>query len=556
MKRRDVLWAGGAFGVQSMFHRSLGQAEAGPIGKGSLLGLSFFNSSGVYGVASGDPSADGFVIWTRIPDRVLEVLSFAQPVTVTWWVSEVSAAVPASRSHRILGGTVLTDASCDYTVKVLCAGLEPGRSYQYGFAIDDLWQSESGLARTLPRAHDELERVTCAYVSCQKFGIGYYTVYAALAADSGVDFCVHLGDSVYESVSSLERLVTVRPDPVGEAYTKEEYWSLYRRVLSDPAYREVRRRFTWIQIPDDHEVYNDYAGTSPSNRTRRASAFEAYADYTAVRESDVPAGEFFSVSRVYRMGNLASLIALDERRFRDGVPCEKSSSTIGCTSQHDPKRSMLGVSQKAWLKSQLQASETLWNVLLSQVMVMPLEMIKRPPTLAAHPLEALLRHSPIHPPEGRTAPHDVRGLGLVNNVDAWDGYPAEREELLGVLADRAEANCLIWTGDIHNLYGGHLSAGDRPVAYEMTTGSVTSPGIGDVFRWGTSRAVESWVRHRNPHFTAIDLRHHMYVRCTLTPDAARFRAVSVNTVRSWNFASSSALDVIVRHGDLQTQVRA
>lgn len=555
MKRRDVLWAGGAVGLQSVFHSGLAWAEAGPLALGSLVDRSPSDATGVYGVASGDPSADGFVIWTRVPDSVVALLSGSPEISVSWWVSQASSSDPASRPQRLLGGTVLTDASRDHTVKVLCDGLAPGTGYHYGFAIDDLWQSEIGHARTLPGPHDGLERVTCAYVSCQKFGMGYYTVYAALAADADVDFCVHLGDSVYESVSSLERFVTIRPDPVGEAFTKEEYWSLYRRALSDPAYREVRRRFTWIQIPDDHEVYNDYAGTDPTDRKRRAYALEAYADYTAVRELGASAAERFSIPRVYRMGNLASLIALDERRYRDGVPCEKVGSTLGCTGKLDPQRSMLGVPQRIWLKSQLQTSETRWNVLLSQLMVMPLEMIKRPPSLGTHPLESLLHHSPIRPREGQRESGEVHALGLVNNVDAWDGFPAEREELLSVLAEKTESNCLIWTGDIHNLYAGHLKSGDKPVAYEMTTGSVTSPGIGDVFRLGTSRLVESWVRTRNPHMNAVDLRHHMYIKCTLTPDAARFRAISVNTIRSWHLVSGCTLDAVVRRGDLQTQVR-
>ena len=35
-------------------------------------------------------------------------------------------------------------------------------------------------------------------------------------------------------------------------------------------------------------------------------------------------------------------------------------------------------------------------------------------------------------------------------MDMWDGYPAERQEMLGLLAEVGPSNPIVLTGDIHS----------------------------------------------------------------------------------------------------------
>src|SRR5262245_54236756 len=76
------------------------------------------------GVASGDPSTTGFVIWTRLVGDELD----ERPVSVTWEVAEDEAFKRVVRSGR-----VNAEAQWAHSVHVEVDGLRPGRYYWYRF---------------------------------------------------------------------------------------------------------------------------------------------------------------------------------------------------------------------------------------------------------------------------------------------------------------------------------------------------------------------------------------------------------------------------------------
>src|ERR1051326_4017127 len=100
------------------------------------------------GVAAGDPSVDGFVIWTRIaPQPLAEGGGLdGNPVAVKW---EVAADQGMQRVVR--AGTIQAGAAIGYSVHVEIEGLEPGRDYFYRFRAGDA-DSMVGRCRTLPAA--------------------------------------------------------------------------------------------------------------------------------------------------------------------------------------------------------------------------------------------------------------------------------------------------------------------------------------------------------------------------------------------------------------------
>jgi|TARA_E500000331_G_scaffold130742_1_gene128005 alkaline phosphatase D len=85
-----------------------------------------------YGVASGDPKADGMILWTRI------TLGSESPdeITVTWEIAEWSS--DESMSNVIITGNTTTDASQNYTVKVDTEGLAANQRYNYRFRVGDV----------------------------------------------------------------------------------------------------------------------------------------------------------------------------------------------------------------------------------------------------------------------------------------------------------------------------------------------------------------------------------------------------------------------------------
>ncbi|MCA2959292.1 MAG: alkaline phosphatase D family protein [Silvanigrellales bacterium] len=473
------------------------------------------------GVASGDPAAGAITLWTRVPLAARQQ-AMGQPspardglevLQVRWWLAERTQG----RLRIVRTGSVPTSPARDWTVKVRVEGLNADTRYLYGFETDAGWRSVEGHTRTLPAAQADVEALTFAYLSCQFYGAGFYNVYEALAGDREVDFCVHLGDSIYENVSALQARFQVRPEPAGEATTLEQYRARYLLTLRDPWYREVRRLFAWIVLPDDHEVFNDYSGSvlaaEPAAAARKARAFQAYFEFMPLDDAPFP-----RLHRCFRFGTLATLFALDERQYRDGHVCASKPLKTLCDEAKDETRTMLGAHQKEWLTEELKASGTRWNVLLSEVMMMPQKVVDRPAGLVQDPREKELPRAPF-------------SQDLYLTLDSFDGYPACREELATFLAERDEGNTLVWTGDIHNCYAGHVETRDGSrVAFEMSTGSVTSTGVGDVFRFGTARLLEKQFLRANPHMVCVDLRHHMYVRVRLGRDSARYETMCVDTI--------------------------
>jgi alkaline phosphatase D len=66
---------------------------------------------------------------------------------------------------------------------------------------------------------------------------------------------------------------------------------------------------------------------------------------------------------------------------------------------------------------------------------------------------------------------------IAYNLDAWDGYPAEREKLYSIIK-QMNKQLVVVAGDTHNAWCSQLtnSAGEV-VGYEYATPSVSSPGM-------------------------------------------------------------------------------
>ena len=110
------------------------------------------------GVASGDPSPSGVVLWTRVASRPLEPGGGmpAAPVALWWEVAEDEAFSAIVRS-----GNTVASPQWGHTVHVEVEGLRPERWYWYRFkAAGHI--SPTGRTRTLPPAGATPERLRFA----------------------------------------------------------------------------------------------------------------------------------------------------------------------------------------------------------------------------------------------------------------------------------------------------------------------------------------------------------------------------------------------------------
>ena len=356
-----------------------------------------------WGIASGEPWPDGFVLWTRT----------AVETDVRWEVAEDEGFGKVVRKGR-----VRPLASQARAVHVEVRGLEPGRWYWYRF-LTSQGASEKGRTKTAPAAGDDTQRLRVAYISCQKYEDGYFTALEHLAAED-VDLVLHLGDYIYEGACGKNK---VRTHPYPTASTLADYRQRYELYKSDAALRKLHARFPFAVIPDDHEVSDDYAGLIPDWDSpadvfpqRRRDAYQAYWEHMPLRGPG-PRGLEMPMFRALRFGRLATICMLDTRQYRTDQPCggKKAKS---CPEREKLDRTMLGMVQERWLEARLAASQARWNVMAQQVVFAPLD---------------------LDPGPEESFP-----------MDKWDGCPAARERLLAFLQARRVANPVVLTGDNHN----------------------------------------------------------------------------------------------------------
>ena len=141
------------------------------------------DSTFAHGVASGDPTTERVVIWTRVS-------AAGDSHEVEWSLSR-----DPDLRDPVASGTATALAENDHCVHVDVAGLEPGVTYHYGFRLDGE-SSAVGRTWTLRAEADRLRFATC---SCAKHNAGYFNAYARIAEREDLDFLLHLGDYIYEA---------------------------------------------------------------------------------------------------------------------------------------------------------------------------------------------------------------------------------------------------------------------------------------------------------------------------------------------------------------------
>ncbi|MGZ8455185.1 MAG: alkaline phosphatase D family protein [Gemmatirosa sp.] len=441
------------------------------------------------GVASGDPTPTGGVLWTRLAPRPLEPEGGmdGQRVVVTWEVAEDEAFARVVRRGRATAAFELS-----YSVHVDVDGLASDRWYFYRFSTAGATGATSpvGRFRTAPAA-GALTPLRFAVASCQHWEQGLYTAYAHMAREE-LDLVTHLGDYIYEYGAAPRR---VRAHVGLEIRTLDDYRRRYAQYKSDPLLQAAHARCPWLLTWDDHEVDNNYAGTHGENeyeseeqmRTRRAAGYQAWWEHQPVRVPRARSWADLTIYRGVRWGGLARFAMLDTRQYRNPQACGGELQVVPCGAWGDPTRTLLGAAQERWLADGLARDGARWQVLGNQVMV------------------GAFDQDP--------------GAPVKLDMDQWGGYPAAQARLLRTIAERAPGRTVVLTGDIHSSWANELRADprrpdSRAVAAEFVGTSISSGGDG-AERWGS---MNDAMRAANPHVRWHNARRG-YLSCQVTADA-------------------------------------
>jgi alkaline phosphatase D len=479
------------------------------------------------GVASGEPSSDGFVIWTRLTLAPLApdgLGGMAEPVAVVWEV-----ATDDTMRSIVRSGTVEADSRLAHSVHAEVGGLAPARPYWYRFTALGQ-QSPIGRARTAPAPNARPDRMRFAFACCSHYELGYFSAYRHMAAEDP-DLILFLGDYIYEStVPAAHADRTVRRHDGPTATDLVSYRNRYALYRTDPDLQALHASAPCLVTWDDHEVENDYANewsqdmrvSSEEFLRRRAAAYQAYYEHMPLRARAMPQGHALRLYDRYRFGDLATLSVLDGRQYRSKQPCEVSPSRRGhvapdsCVERVDPQRSLLGYDQERWLFDGFQHNETAWNV------------------LAQGQLVAQLRQKA-----------ETGEVGYW--TDGWDGYPASRQRVFDALTSTRLRNPVFIGGDIHSFWVTDLKTdfnnpSSATVATEFVTTSITSePPPYELFQQQLPE---------NPHVRFFESRHRGYVVVDLNRDRmeTRFQVISerrdpaatVSTLRKFVVESGKA----------------
>lgn len=447
---------------------------------GLEVGRSATTNPFALGVASGDPSQDGFVLWTRLT-------ASGQPLDAPAVLVAYDIASDDSFRRIVRRGRVAASPALAHAVHVEVAGLEPGRPYWYRFHALGA-TSEVGRAVTAPvRAASARLAVT----SCQHFEMGWFSPYRDMVA-AQPDLVVQLGDYIYEN--SYANQPKVRTFDAPEPMDLDGYRRRYALYKSDPDLRAAHAIAPWVVTWDDHEVENDYADLANLKALdpavfarRRAAAYQAYFEHMPVRPSlwAQPGGP-----RLYRhlvWGDLFSLPVLDGRQYRSNQACNPArhsgnKARAACAEIEEPDRTMLGQAQEAWLSSRLTAETRPWTLLAQQTVVARLET-----------------------PEGVM-------------TDQWDGYGPARDRLIADLRRPSVRNPVVLSGDIHSFWVNDLKADFKddksPVVGTEIVAACLAGSRAPHARFGNAQA-------RNPHVRYSELDHSGYALLDVTPGELR-----------------------------------
>jgi alkaline phosphatase D len=480
------------------------------------------------GVASGSPSSDGFVLWTRLApepesyDPSIPAGMSGESVPVAYEI----AADPQMRSI-VKRGTAVADAHFGYSVHQEIAGMKAHQPYWYRFMSGDA-MSAVGRATTLAAAASAPQSLRFGFVSCSNYEHGYFSAYRHLA-DEEPELVLFLGDYIYEYADTRPEANVVRKHSEGgEANSLSTYRNRYAQYRLDPDLKRLHAVTTALMTWDDHEVQNDYANAASEDFDepavflhRRAEAYQAYYEHMPLRASAQPNGASMRIYDRFRYGDLVEFSLLDGRQYRSREACYRMGfggghfeSNASCPERLDEARSMIGLAQESWLFDGLSKSRARWNVIAQDVLMAQLKV------------------------------KDEMGEAIFS-TDDWNGYPASRKRLLEHVHDAGVANPVVIGGDIHSYWANDLKLDfDDPssptVATEFVGTSITSHPPPYEFFIKTLPD--------NPHVRFMESRMRGYVSVELSPAAMTTRLRTVSDARDANASVSTLKTFVVENG--------
>jgi len=466
-----------------------------------------------HGVASGDPLPDRVIIWTRVTPTTIH-----GKVDVKWEVAEDPNFTSIYKS-----GTTTAGIEHDFTVKIDVDALLPDHVYYYRF---NALGKNSIIGRTKTTPVNAKEELQFAVVSCSNWEWGYFNAYSKIADRPVLDGVIHLGDYIYEYAVGRYGDTTIGRFniPEHEIISLQDYRTRYSQYRTDVGSRRVHQQHPFITIWDDHEVANNSYIEGAQNhqpeegdyQARKNAARQAYYEWLPIRENK-------ELYRSISFGPLADLIMLDERLAGRTKPVDSLSDP----SYADESRTMLGTEQLQWLKKELSASKAAWKLVGNQVIFADVDLTQVIPKMP-------------------------------RNLDSWDGYPAEKNQIKEHIVNNRIRDVIFLTGDTHASWAMEVAT-DVPNTYdpvtsrgafaiEFGTPSISAANSDERRPKEEVKKSEMALMNANPHIKYTNNRDHGYIILTLTSSTAKSEWFYVETLRKEGSPEFKGETFIVQRG--------
>lgn len=412
--------------------------------------ISFQKTRFTHGVASGDVSQNTAVLWTRVNHEA----SLALDVSTK----------PDFKRLDFKKGNIPALEENDFTVKVTVTGLEPNRQYFYRWTTG---HSVSGIGtfKTAPSTGSTTNihfswsgNSDSSKIDGKPVFGNWRSLFSALLERP--DFFVYLGDTIYSEDRAGGN------SGVSSAQTLDQFRQIYKDSRNILALHALLQRVPIYPSWDDHEVRSDWAGQTVSHFFYNIGnkAFREYMPISEKQTVTISSSECADSPqyRVFHWGKDADIIILDTRTCRSAnvqnICHTDLAPTLpavirnqfpaffppqlppGCLDAiNDPARTMLGSTQKSMFKNALAHSTAKFKFVISSVS---------------------MQQTYILPYEG------------------WEGYAAERKEILNFIRDNNIKNVIFLATDLHlNVMNDVFIdrfADPTPMAYEFITGPIAA----------------------------------------------------------------------------------
>lgn len=255
------------------------------------------------------------------------------------------------------------------------------------------------------------------------------------AGERSLDFFIEHGDTIVSGAATTTAAYRLKHNEVYSTYFGLNLWA------------GLRSSTAILAMIDDNDVNNDFAGGAPPssnpkfdntgnfiNETNRyRNALQAFQEYNPLNDQfygNTGDSRTANKRKLYRFktyGDDAAIFLLDTRSFRDEQLDRPSFSNAISVTQFlnatfTPGRTLLGAQQLADLKAglqQAQANGTTWKFILT--------------------------------------PSPIQNLGVFKAEDRYEGYAAERTELLRFINDNKIENVVFIAAGLHGTLVNNLT---------------------------------------------------------------------------------------------------